>query len=47
MKVAAGEHVVIEHERVIGRRVQLGRDQPLGERERFSHRAQHLGRAAQ
>src|SRR2546425_5941857 len=35
------------HEWVVGGGVELGRDQPLGERQPFAHRTQHLGRAAQ
>src|SRR5260370_202743 len=47
VEIAPREHLAVEHERIVGPRVQLGRDQPLGEGQAFAHGADHLWRAAQ
>ena len=47
MEVATGEHLVTEHERIVGRRIELGSHEPFRERESFTHRPQYLRRTAQ
>src|SRR5207244_1310896 len=45
VKVAAREHVPVEHHRVVGGRVQLHGDQPFRERDAFPHGRQPPGTA--
>ena len=47
VEVAAREHRAVEHERVVGGRIQLHGDQLLRERHALPHRAQYLGGAPQ
>ena len=48
VKIAAAEQIaVVEHERIVGRRVQLSPDDARGELDRVEHRAVHLRHAAQ